>query len=67
MGKIKVIREALRKFFLEVRAELKKVTWSTRKEVGAGAIAVLVLSGIVSLFLWVIDFGLSQLVRVVLG
>jgi preprotein translocase subunit SecE len=55
------------RFFKEVRAELKKVTWTGRKEVLSGTIAVLVLSGIISLFLWVIDFGLSQAVRLVLG
>ncbi|MCD6571434.1 MAG: preprotein translocase subunit SecE [Deltaproteobacteria bacterium] len=59
--------EKLKRFFLEVRAEMRKVTWSGRKEVRSGTIAVLVLSGIVSIFLWIVDFGLSQLVRVVLG
>ena len=55
------------RFFKEVKAELKKVTWTGRKEITSGTIAVLVLSGIISLFLWVIDFGLSQAVRLVLG
>jgi len=55
------------RFFKEVRAELKKVTWTGRKEVMSGTIAVLVLSGIISVFLWVIDLGLSQAVRLVLG
>ncbi|MGC9325519.1 MAG: preprotein translocase subunit SecE [Desulfomonilia bacterium] len=55
------------RFLREVRAELKKVTWTGRKEVMSGTIAVLVLSGIISVFLWVIDLGLSQVVRLVLG
>ena len=55
------------RFLREVRAELKKVTWTGRKEVMSGTIAVLVLSGIVSIFLWVIDLGLSQVIRLVLG
>jgi preprotein translocase subunit SecE len=55
------------RFFKEVRAELKKVTWTGRKEVMSGTIAVLVLSGIISVFLWFIDLGLSQAVRLVLG
>jgi preprotein translocase subunit SecE len=54
------------RFFKEVRAELKKVTWTGRKEM-SGTIAVLVLSGIISVFLWFIDLGLSQAVRLVLG
>jgi preprotein translocase subunit SecE len=59
--------QQITRFFKEIRAELKKVTWTGRKEVMSGTIAVLVLCGIISLFLWVIDFGLSQMVRLVLG
>jgi preprotein translocase subunit SecE len=59
--------QQIERFFKEIRAELKKVTWTGRKEVMSGTIAVLVLCGIISLFLWVIDFGLSQVVRLVLG
>jgi preprotein translocase subunit SecE len=59
--------QQITRFFKEIRAELKKVTWTGRKEVMSGTIAVLVLCGIISLFLWVIDFGLSQVVRLVLG
>ncbi|HDP24831.1 MAG TPA: preprotein translocase subunit SecE [Deltaproteobacteria bacterium] len=55
------------RFFREVRAELKKVTWTGRKDVVSGTIAVLILSGIVSIFLWIIDLGLSQVIRLVLG
>jgi len=58
--------EKIRQFFKDIRAELKKVTWTGRKEVTSGTVAVLVLSGVVSLFLWVIDLGLSQVVRLVL-
>ncbi|MEA2101573.1 MAG: preprotein translocase subunit SecE [Thermodesulfobacteriota bacterium] len=59
--------EKLKKFFKEVRAEMKKVTWTARKEVTSGTIAVVVLSGIVSLYLWAVDLGLSQTIRLVLG
>ncbi len=59
--------EAVKTYLKEVRAELNKVTWTGRKEIVSGTIAVLVLSGVVSLFLWVIDFGLSQVVRLVLS
>jgi preprotein translocase subunit SecE len=59
--------EGAKTYLKEVRAELNKVTWTGRKEIVSGTIAVLVLSGVVSLFLWVIDFGLSQVVRLVLS
>jgi len=59
--------EKIKRFFREVRAEMSKVTWTGRKEIISGTVAVLVLSGIVSMFLWVIDFGLSQVIRLVLS
>jgi preprotein translocase subunit SecE len=59
--------DKIKRFFKEVRAELNKVTWTGRKEIVSGTIAVLVLSGIISMFLWVIDFGLSQIIRLVLS
>lgn len=55
------------RYLKEVRAELKKVTWTGRKEVTSGTIAVLVLCVVISLFLWVVDLGLSQVVRLVMG
>jgi len=59
--------EKIKQYLTEVRAEMRKVTWTGKKEITSGTIAVLVLSSIVAVFLWVIDFGLSQVVRLVLG
>jgi preprotein translocase subunit SecE len=59
--------EKITRYLKEVRAELKKVTWTGRKEITSGAIAVLMLCVIISLFLWVVDLGLSQLVRLFMG
>jgi preprotein translocase subunit SecE len=59
--------EKITRYLKEVRAELKKVTWTGRKEVTSGTIAVLVLCVIISLFLAVVDFGLSSVVRLVMG
>jgi preprotein translocase subunit SecE len=59
--------EKITRYLKEVRAELKKVTWTGRKEITSGAIAVVMLCVIISLFLWVIDLGLSQLVRLFMG
>ncbi|HHO74939.1 MAG TPA: preprotein translocase subunit SecE [Deltaproteobacteria bacterium] len=59
--------EKIQRFLKEVRAEMNKVTWTGRKEIVSGTVAVLVLSGIVSIYLWVIDFSLSQVIRLVLS
>lgn len=53
-------------FLREVKAELKKVTWPSRKQTVGSTVVVLVLVMIIALFLGVADMGLSALARVVL-
>jgi preprotein translocase subunit SecE len=47
-------------FFSEVRLELKKVTWPTRKEVVNYLSLVLAISAIVAVFVGGVDFGLTK-------
>jgi preprotein translocase subunit SecE len=53
-------------FLREVKVELKKVTWPTRKQTVGSTVVVLVLVLIISFFLGAVDIGLSSLIRVVL-
>lgn len=53
-------------FLREVKAELKKVTWPSRKQTLGSTVVVLVVVAIISLFLGVVDMGLSSLIRLVL-
>jgi len=53
-------------FLREVKIELKKVTWPSRKQTVGSTVVVIILVMIISLFLGVVDIGLSTLVRVVL-
>ena len=53
-------------FLREVRNELAKVVWPTRKDTTAMTAVVLVFVLIVSFFLGIIDFGLSSIVRIIL-
>ncbi len=53
-------------FLREVKVELKKVTWPTRKQTMGSTLVVVILVAIISLFLGLVDLGLSSLVRVVL-
>ena len=53
-------------FLREVKMELKKVTWPSRKQTVGSTIVVLVLVMIISFFLGAVDIGLSSLVKVVL-
>lgn len=53
-------------FLREVRAELRKVTWPSRKQTVGSTLVVLVLVMIISFFLGLVDIGLSGLIRSVL-
>lgn len=53
-------------FLLEVKIELKKVAWPSRKQTMGSTVVVIVLVFIISIFLGVVDFGLSTFIRVVL-
>ena len=53
-------------FLREVRAELIKVSWPTRKEVITSTMVILVLTGFLSVFVGVIDLGLSKLLSLFL-
>jgi preprotein translocase subunit SecE len=54
-------------FLKEVRAELKRVTWPSRKETIGSTSVVLVLVLIMALFLSLVDLGLHALIRRILS
>ncbi|TDA36764.1 MAG: preprotein translocase subunit SecE [Candidatus Methanomethylicota archaeon] len=58
--------EKLIQFFREVRAELRRVTWPTRRETLGATSVVLVLVMIMSFFLGLVDVGLHELMRMIL-
>jgi preprotein translocase subunit SecE len=53
-------------FLREVKVELKKVTWPSRKQTLGSTVVVLILVSIIAFFLGAVDIGLSSLVKVVL-
>ena len=56
----------IRNFIAEVVAELKKVSWTTRKELIESTWVVLVTSIIFGIFIGVVDFVLSKLLGVII-
>ncbi len=52
-------------FLREVKIELKKVTWPTRKQTIGSTVVVIALVLLISLFLGFVDIGLSSLMRAV--
>jgi preprotein translocase subunit SecE len=59
--------EKVVQFLKEVQIELKKVVWPTRKDTIASTSVVLVLVMIIAIFLGLVDFGLSRIIRAILG
>ena len=49
-------------FLTNVRGELEKTTWPTRKETYGSTVVVVVLVIAVGVFLGLVDWGLSRLV-----
>jgi len=62
----KYVDQALQ-FLREVKVELKKVAWPSRKQAMGSTIVVIVLVLLVSFFLGVVDIGLSSLIKAVLS
>ncbi|PYQ54833.1 MAG: preprotein translocase subunit SecE [Acidobacteria bacterium] len=57
----------LRTFFVEVKSELKKVTWPSRQEVYATTVVVILTTIFFGFYLYSLDLLLSQLFTKVLG
>jgi preprotein translocase subunit SecE len=55
--------EAAIQFLREVKTELKKVTWPSRKDTLSATLVVLVAVFIIAIFLGFVDSGLSNLVK----
>ncbi|MCP4653272.1 MAG: preprotein translocase subunit SecE [Candidatus Omnitrophica bacterium] len=54
------------KFFKEVHEELKKVHWSSRRELISAVILVVVMSTFLTIYIASIDLGFSKLVQFLL-
>jgi preprotein translocase subunit SecE len=67
MDRIKVIVEKIKQFLAGSKVELKKVTWPTPKQTLASTSVVIIVVIIVSVFLGIVDFGLTKVIKLVLG
>jgi len=59
--------EKIGQYFGSVQTELKKVSWLSKDELLGSTVIVGVFSVIVSIFLFVIDFGLTEFASRLLG
>jgi preprotein translocase subunit SecE len=52
-------------FLREVKAELGKVSWSTREELIGSTTVVIVLTSIIALFIFMVDSALAKILSMV--
>ena len=64
-GAARNFMEKALQFLREVKVELKKVTWPSRKQALGSTLVVIILVVIISLFLGVVDISLSSLIRLI--
>jgi len=55
------------KYFKEVRAELRKVTWPSRAETMRLSAIVIMVLVVMSIFMAVIDYIFAWLIRLIIG
>ena len=67
MVKLNEILVRVKRFLSEAKAELKKVTWPSRKQALASTAVVIVVVMIVSVFLSLVDLGLAKIIKLILG
>jgi preprotein translocase subunit SecE len=63
VSKFATTRKNLVKFFKEVRSELKKVIWPSRTQLRNNTFTVLACCLIVGAIIWVVDFGLGEVIK----
>ncbi len=51
-----------RRFLIDVRSELSRVTWPSRREVWATTVVVILVSMLFGVYLYLVDIGLSKFV-----
>lgn len=55
----------IKKFLLEVKAELSKVSWSTREELAGSTFVVIAITFMLTLFIGAVDLLLSKILSVI--
>ena len=57
----------LKTYFNDVKIELRKVTWLSKNEMLGSTMVVWIFAIIVSIFLFVVDFGIAEFISRLLG
>ena len=55
------------KFFRDLKGEFKKIVWPSKKQIINNPFIVIVAILVVGVFIWLVDLGLAELVKLFLG
>ncbi len=66
-SKVGAVQKGALKFFREVRSELKKVIWPSKTQLINNTVTVLLACLIIGIIIWIVDFGLGKLSKIVFG
>ncbi len=67
MEKIKLMLQKIKQFLIDAKAELKRVTWPSKKQTMASTMVVIVIVFVMAIYFGIIDFGLAKLIKFILG
>jgi preprotein translocase subunit SecE len=59
--------EKIKRYWKETLAELSKVTWPSKDELIGSTIVTIIVSLALGFFIFAVDMGLSQAMRIILG
>ena len=59
--------EKIKRYCRETLSELGKVTWPSKDELVGSTIVTIIVSLAVGFFIFAVDMGLSQTMRIILG
>ena len=59
--------DSINNYFAGVKKEMKKVSWLSKNEILGSTLVVGLFSVIVALFLFVVDFGLTEIITIIMG
>ena len=61
------ILKRIARFFRDYKSEVKKIVWPGPRDVVKNTVIVLIMCIIVGAFIWLVDYGLGQLLKLILG
>ncbi len=67
MSRFSNFAESAKRFVRELRSELRKVIWPTRKETIQYAVVVVGSVVVISLFIWIVDSIFSSLLKLIIS